>query len=147
MKKLLSYSAALIAVLAGLFSCQPKEQPTPEPEVGTTLQQAPLVNAVADAYAKWEDDNVIPESLKVGETTLTLPQYQYAIATLLVNLSKADKSDIAVIGYKAAEHPERDSYDQKEIAVTGGAKITETVLESAGEMKKLAQQRKAEIHG
>ena len=125
MKKLLSYSAALIAVLAGLFSCQPKEQPTPEPEVGTTLQQAPLVNAVADAYAKWEDDNVIPESLKVGETTLTLPQYQYAIATLLVNLSKADKSDIAVIGYKAAEHPERDSYDQKEIAVTGGAKITE----------------------
>ena len=29
----------------------------------------------------------------------------------------------------------------------GGAKITETVLESAGEMKKLAQQRKAEIHG
>ena len=27
----------------------------------------------------------------------------------------------------------------------GGAKITETVLESAGEMKKLAQQRKAEL--
>ena len=29
----------------------------------------------------------------------------------------------------------------------GGAKITETVLGSAGEMKKLAQQRKAELHG
>lgn len=125
MKKLISYSIALIVALAGVFSCQPKETPTPEPQTGTTVAQAELVNAVATAYAKWEDDNVIPESLKAGETTLTLPQYQAAIAQLLVNLSKADKADISVMNVKAAEHPERDSYDQKEIAVTGGGKISE----------------------
>ena len=125
MKKLISYSIALIVALAGVFSCQPKETPTPEPQTGTTVAQAELVNAVATAYAKWEDDNVIPESLKAGETTLTLPQYQAAIAQLLVNLSKADKADISVMNVKAAEHPGRDSYDQKEIAVTGGGKISE----------------------
>ena len=30
-----------------------------------------------------------------------------------------------MLGYKEADHPERDSYDKKEIAVTGGPKITE----------------------
>ncbi len=126
MKKLLWYTLATLVAAVSFQACK---EPEPEPVVPTnvvaTVNASELLDAAAAAYAAWEEDTTIPASLKVGTTTLTLPQYQYAIAKLLTNLAAGDKSAIDVINYKAADHPERDSYDQKEIAVKNGAKITE----------------------
>ena len=126
MKKLLWYTLATLVAAVTFQACK---EPEPEPVVPTnvvaTVNASELLDAAAAAYAAWEDDTTIPASLKVGTTTLTLPQYQYAIAKLLVNLAAGDKSAVDVINYKAADHPERDSYDQKEIAVKNGPKITE----------------------
>ena len=126
MKKLLWYSLATLAAMAAFSSCKDKPEPEPEPtNVVATVNASALLDAAAAAYDAWEENTTIPESLTVGGKTLTLPQYQYALCKLLVNLASGDKSDVDVLGYKAADHPERDSYDQKEIAVTGGPKITE----------------------
>ena len=125
MKKLLWFSVATLTALALLFSCEKKEEIEPEQKTVATLAQADLVNAAAAAYAAWEEDNIIPSDLTVGSVKLTLPQYQEALARLMVALATSNKGDITVKGYKAADHPDRDSYDQKEIAVTGGAKINE----------------------
>ena len=126
MKKLLWYTLATLVAAVSFQACK---EPEPEPVVPTnvvaTVNASELLDAAAAAYAAWEEDTTIPASLKVGTTTLTLPQYQYAIAKLLTNLAAGDKSAVDVINYKAADHPERDSYDQKEIAVKNGAKITE----------------------
>ena len=125
MKKLLWFSVATLTAFALLFSCEKKEELEPDQKTVATLAQADLVNAAAAAYAAWEEDNIIPSDLTVGSVKLTLPQYQEALARLMVALATSNKGDITVKGYKAADHPDRDSYDQKEIAVTGGAKINE----------------------
>ena len=126
MKKLLWYTLAALAAAAVFSSCREKPEPEPEPtNVVATVSASALLDAAAAAYDAWEENTTIPESLTVGGKTLTLPQYQYAICKLLADLASGGKSDIDVIGYKAADHPERDSYDQKEIAVTGGPKINE----------------------
>ena len=126
MKKLLWYTLAALLTVSALSSCHKDPEPEPEPSnVVATVTASNLLDAAAAAYEAWEEDTTIPTTLQVGSTSLTLPQYQYAIAQLLVNLASNDKSDIKVLGYKEADHPERDSYDQKEIAVTGGPKITE----------------------
>jgi hypothetical protein len=125
MKKLFWLTLAALVAAASFQSCK---EPEPEPEptnVVATVTASNLVDAAAAAYEAWEENTTIPTTLEVGGKSLTLPQYQYAICKLLVNLASGDKSDIGVIGYKEADHPERDSYDQKEIAVTGGPKITE----------------------
>ena len=126
MKKLFWYAVASLTAFAILASCQgKKEEIEPGEKTVATLSQAELVNAAASAYGTWEEDNLIPSELTVGNVKLTLPQCQEALAKLVVALAASDKSDIKVMGYKAADHPDRDSYDQKEIAVTGGARITE----------------------
>lgn len=126
MKKLLWYTLATLAAAAVFSSCKEKPEPEPEPtNVVATVNASDLLDAAAAAYAAWEEDTTIPSTLQVGGKSLTLPQYQYAICKLLTNLASGDKGSIDVIGYKEADHPERDSYDQKEIAVTGGPKITE----------------------
>ena len=126
MKKLLWYTLAALAAAAVFSSCKEKPEPEPEPtNVVATVSASNLLDAAAAAYDAWEENTTIPTSLEVGGKSLTLPQYQYALCKLLTNLASGDKSDIGVIGYKEAEHPERDSYDQKEIAVTGGPKINE----------------------
>ncbi len=126
MKKLFWFAVATMTALSLFVSCKDKkEEDVPDVKTVATLAQAELINAAADAYAAWEDDNTIPGDLTVGSVKLTLPQYQEALAKLMVALAASDKSDIKVMGYKAADHPDRDSYDQKEIAVTGGAKINE----------------------
>ena len=126
MKKLLWLTLATLVAAISFQSCKDKPEPEPEPSnIVATVSASDLLDAAAAAYDAWEENTTIPTSLSVGGKTLTQPQYQYAICKLLVNLSSGDKSDIGVIGYKEAEHPERDSYDQKEIAVTGGSKITE----------------------
>ena len=126
MKKFLWYTLAALLTVAAFSSCEKNPEPEPEPSnVVATVTASNLLDAVAAAYDAWEDNTTIPTTLQVGSTSLTLPQYQFALAKLLVNLASNDKGDIKVLGYKEADHPERDSYDQKEIAVTGGAKITE----------------------
>ena len=126
MKKLLWYTLATLAAAAVFSSCKEKEEePIVPTNVVATVNASDLLDAAAAAYAAWEEDTTIPTTLQVGGKSLTLPQYQYAICKLLTNLAAGDKSAIDVIGYKEADHPERDSYDQKEIAVTGGPKITE----------------------
>ena len=124
MKKILWYTMAALAAFVTLVSCKDKEIDEPD-NVAATLNPTELLGAAADAYAQWEEDTTMPSTLQVGSTTLSLPQYQYAICKLLSNLAANDKSDIKVLNYKAAEHPERDSYDKDEIAVSGGPKITE----------------------
>ena len=126
MKKLLWYTLAALLTVSALSSCHKDPEPEPEPSnVVATVTASNLLDAAAAAYDAWEEDTTIPATLQVGSTSLTLPQYQYAIAKLLVNLASGDKSDVKVLGFKAADHPERDSYDQKEIAVKDGPKITE----------------------
>ena len=126
MKKLLWYTLATLAAVVAFSSCKHKEEdPIVPSNVVATVSASDLLDAAAAAYAAWEDNTTIPTSLQVGGKSLTLPQYQYAICKLLTNLAAGDKGSIDVLGYKEADHPERDSYDKKEIAVTGGPKITE----------------------
>ena len=136
MKKILWYMIAALGIIAAFSSCKKNEIEEEDTSVAT-LKSADLIDAVAAAYAVWEDNTTIPASLKVGSTELTLPQYQYAICKLLTNLAAGDKSDVKVYNYKAASKPENDSYDQKEIAVKGGAQIkegTEDIVDIAKRM-------------
>ena len=134
MKKLFWHSLAAIAAVFAIASCQ---DPIDPDDSVATLSPADLVTVAADAYSAWEEDNVIPETLKVGDVTLTLPQYQYAICKLLSFVATGDKSDIKVYNYKPAEHPDRDSYDQEEIAVTNGPRINEGTEDIADIAKRL----------
>ena len=145
MKRTLKYLLAALAIASlVLVSCKKHEEDEPVDEnVVATLTQAELVDAVAGMYAAWEENTTIAESLKVGSKDLTLPQYQYAMFKLLVNLQANDKADIKVLDLKAADHPERDSYDKDEIAVVNGpanakgkedlASIAQRILDEAVE--------------
>ena len=136
MKKFLWHSLAVIAAVFAIASC--KDPIEPDDSVAT-LSPADLVTVAANAYSAWETDNVIPESLKVGDVTLTLPQYQYALCKLLSFVATGDKSDIKVYNYKPAEHPDRDSYDKDEIAVQNGPKINEGTEDIVSIAKRLMQ--------
>lgn len=125
MKKFLWYALATLIAAMVFSSCKEKEKPSIPTDVVATVNASELIDAAAAAYAAWEEDTTIPGSLKIGANTLTLPQYQYAICKLLTNLAKGDHSAIDVINYKAAGHPDRDSYDKNEIAVTDGPRISE----------------------
>ncbi|MBR4133410.1 MAG: hypothetical protein IKU04_02680 [Bacteroidales bacterium] len=145
MKRTLKYLLAALAIASlVLVSCKKHEEDEPVDEnVVATLTQAELVDAVAGMYAAWEENTTIAESLKVGSKDLTLPQYQYAMFKLLVNLQANDKADVKVLDLKAADHPERDSYDKDEIAVVNGpanakgkedlASIAQRILDEAVE--------------
>ncbi len=114
----------MIAVLAAgvlFIGCKNNNEiDKPDAKAVATLTSDELINAVAAMYAQWEEDTTIPETLTVGSVELTLPQYQYAMCKLIDNLAKGDKSKVDVLNYKAADHPERDSYDEDEIAVVNG---------------------------
>ncbi|MBQ6016199.1 MAG: hypothetical protein IJL22_07890 [Bacteroidales bacterium] len=145
MKRTLKYLLAALAIASlVLVSCKKHEEDEPVDEnVVATLTQAELVDAVAGMYAAWEENTTIAETLKVGSKDLTLPQYQYAMFKLLVNLQANDKADIKVLDLKPADHPERDSYDKDEIAVVNGpanakgkedlASIAQRILDEAVE--------------
>lgn len=110
-----------IFAAVALFGCnrEQREQPTGT-KVVATISQSDLASAVAAMYATWEETTVIPNTLNVGGKDLTLPQYQYAMCKFLVDLKAGKKSDIDVLNFKAAEHPDRDSYDLAVIAVMNG---------------------------
>ena len=134
MKKIFLYLTAALAVFSVFHSCvKPEPEPEYPNEAMAKVSQANLIDAAAAAYAVWEDETVIPATLsvegeaitKAGTLELTLPQYQYALAKVLCDLKEGKSDDVIVMGYKPADHPDRDSYDKAEIAVTGGPEITE----------------------
>lgn len=122
MKKHLLFLTSVVAGLSMLAACDKTENPGAgsDAKVVATLSQDELVDAVSSMYAEWQKTTAIPQSLAVGKTTLTLPQYQYAICRLVVDLAESKSAPVEVLSYKAADHPERDSYDMETIAVTAG---------------------------
>ncbi|MBR6933181.1 MAG: BACON domain-containing protein, partial [Bacteroidales bacterium] len=115
-------TAALFTI--GITGCkQPEEvQPGGEAEGIGKFTVSDIVDAAASAYTAWENGEEFPTSFEIGGKSLTTPQYQYAICKALVNLVSGVKDDIDVLSYKPAEHPERDSYDKENIAVSNGPK-------------------------
>ena len=88
-----------------------------------TFKQAEIVAAASGLYEAWlEDSDNLPASMTVGSTELTQPQYIYALAKTMVDIQAKSTADVDVLSYKMADHPERDSYDQLEIAVFNGPK-------------------------
>ena len=115
-------TAAILA--AGITGCKEPDQPVDPSGADAigTFKVADIVDAAASAYTAWENGEEFPTSFEIGGKTLNTPQYQYAICKALVNLVAGDKGDIDVLSYKPAEHPERDSYDKENIAVSNGPK-------------------------
>lgn len=146
MKRLNRILFATLA-LAGLVfaSCTDKEKPEPDSvKTAGTFTQAELGAAVQTMYAQWTKDTTIPETLSVADKSLNQSEYFYAMAKFVTNVVNGDNSDIAVKTYKAASHPERDSYDSKTIAVVNGPKdgngVTEDLATIAAAMLKEAEE-------
>ena len=131
MKRFFLFVSAALIALSSVLSCE-KVKEYPE-EAMAKVSQSAIIDAAAQAYAEWEDATKLPETLKVeGEPItkassleLTQPQYQYALAQALVDLAVNKKDDIIVLGYKPAQHPDRDSYDGTSLKVTGGIVLDE----------------------
>lgn len=99
------------------------DEPTGGAKVVGTFSQAEIVAAASDLYNAWlEDSDNVPAAMTVGTTELTQPQYIYALAKTITNIQASKTEDVQVLSYKMADHPERDSYDQLEIAVFNGPK-------------------------
>ena len=125
MKKFRFFLMTSVALMVAFSGCKKNEIEGPEnPEnyVGT-FKLTEIVDAAASAYATWEETESFAETIKVGSKDLKTPEYQYAICKALVNLSAGKKDDIDVLTFKAADHPDRDSYDKETIAVTNGPKV------------------------
>lgn len=117
--------AALVMAAVGCKpeDVDPNDQPTGGAKVVGTFKQADVVAAAAGLYEAWlEDSDNVPATMTVGSTELTQPQYIYAVAKTIVDIQAKSTADVEVLSYKMAEHPERDSYDQLEIAVYNGPK-------------------------
>ncbi len=145
MKKIWNYLIALVCVAAVCVSCNKDNKEDSENDVKAvaTVSQSAAIDAFAAMYAAWETDTVIPESVTVSGTTLTQPQYQWALCTLVGNLVNGKSADIEVLNYKAADHPDRDSYDAETIAVTGEesvATVASKILETAKEKGQIPNQ-------
>lgn len=121
MKKFALMLAPFMATAMLFTGCKDDtiEPEEPAKSVGTFTQTA-IVDAVAGMYAEWTETTTIPQELTVSGTTLTLPQYQYAMARLIVDIRDGNSGDIEVLSYKPADHPERDSYKAETIAVYNG---------------------------
>ena len=99
------------------------DAPVDGAKVVGTFKQAEIVAAASGLYEAWlEDSDNLPASMTVGSTELTQPQYIYALAKTMVDIQAKSTADVDVLSYKMADHPERDSYDQLEIAVFNGPK-------------------------
>lgn len=123
MKKIFYLLMALFASAMLFAGCNRDKEKEPEkPDVNSvgTFTQAQLIDAFSAMYETWQDNTIIPTTLSVGGKELTAPQYQYALCKLLTNLKAGKNESIDVLSYKAADHPERDSYDKETIAVVNG---------------------------
>ncbi len=145
MKKIWSYLIALVCVACVCVSCNKdnKEDNGNDVKAVATVSQSAAIDAFADMYAAWETNTVIPETVTVSGNTLTQPQYQWALCTLIENLVNGKSADIDVLNYKAADHPERDSYDAETIAVKGDesvATVASKILATAKEKGQIPNQ-------
>lgn len=127
MKRILSFITPFLALSMMLIGCKPDEITPDGPDTGGakvvgTFKQADIVAAASELYDVWIEDASIAETMTVGTTELTRPQYLYAIAKTFIDINAGSSADVEVLSYKMAEHPERDSYDQMEIAVKNGPK-------------------------
>ena len=127
MKRLSFFLMTIAALVMSVVGCKPDDitpdGPTGGAKVVGTFKQADIVAAAADLYNVWlENSDFVPSAMTVGTTELTQPQYIYALAKTLVDIQAKKTDDVEVLSYKMAEHPERDSYDQLEIAVFNGPK-------------------------
>ena len=127
MKRLSFFLMTMAALVMTAIGCKPDDitpdEPTGGAKVVGTFAQADIVAAAADLYEAWlEDSDNVPTAMTVGTTELTQPQYIYALAKTLVDIKAESTADVEVLSYKMADHPERDSYDQLEIAVFNGPK-------------------------
>jgi hypothetical protein len=123
MKKIFYLLMALFAAAMLFAGCNRDKEKEPEkPDVHSvgTFTQAQLIDAFSAMYEDWQENTTIPTTLSVGGKELTAPQYQYALCKLLTNLKAGKNESIDVLSYKAADHPERDSYDKETIAVVNG---------------------------
>lgn len=139
MKKFFIALIALISFAAVFPSCEK----TPEGEdvkAVATISQQELIDAFAKMYSEWEENTTIPSSLAVSGKNLTLPQYRYALCKLVANLTSGQTTgNIDVLNYKAADHPERDSYDMETIAVKGEESVATIATKMLQAMKEKGQ--------
>lgn len=121
MKKMRFFLMTVFAFTTLITGCKKNEinEQTDQNSVGQ-FSHSELVEAFSRMYSAWEESTTLPETLKVGSVDLTKPQYQFALCKLLLNINDGDKSDINVLNYKPADHPDRDSYDKETIAVSKG---------------------------
>ena len=124
MRKIWNYLIALVSAAALFAACDKEKEPESDVKPVATIAQQTLVEAFSTMYSEWESTTAIPASLKVGDITLTQPQYQYALCTVVTNIIAGTTSgDVDVFNYKAAEHPDRDSYEAETIAVKGDESV------------------------
>lgn len=129
MKKIFNYLVSFLAISLALVACK-KEEPTPDPTpVGGGFKVNEVVAAASAAYSAWEDAREIPATFTVAGKTLSASDFFFVEATALVEISEGSTAEIAVVPYKAAASPDKDSYDATEIAVTNGPKDGKGVAE------------------
>ena len=131
--------------IAPVVPPEPEEPDTPvevvEPVLGTfTLSD--IVTAAAGMYQTWEATSDFPQTMTVGEVTMTAPQYTYAMCQAILNLAEGSNEDVKVLSYEAADSPLNDTYDQETIAVKSGPQNgiqTEDLANLAGRIIKIAR--------
>ena len=129
MRKIFNYLVSFLAISLAVVACK-KEKPSPDPTpVGGGFKINEVVAAAADAYSTWEDAREIPTSFTVAGKTLSTADFFFVEATALVEISEGSTAEIAIVPYKAAATPDKDSYDATEIAVTNGPKDGKGVAE------------------
>lgn len=141
MKKIWFYLISM-AILAGLLAGCKKEDKGDDPDVKSvaTVSRQDLTGAFASMYSEWEKTTALPSSLEVAGKSLTQPQYQYALCALVSDLVSGKTSgDIEVYNYKAADHPDRDSYDAESIAVSGDESVSAIAEKMLQAMKEKGQ--------
>lgn len=141
MKKNWFYLIAL-TIIAGMFSACDNGNKDDGPDVKSvaTVSMQDLTGSIASMYAEWEKNTTIPTSLEVAGKNLTQPQYQYALCVLVKNLTSGKTSgNVDVLNYKAADHPDRDSYDAETIAVTGEESVDAVASKMLQAMKEKGQ--------
>lgn len=124
MKKILYLLIALFAAammfVTGCNKGKEKEPEKTDVKSAGTFTQTQLIDAFAGMYDTWLGNTTLPSTLSVGGKELTHPQYQYALCKLLTNLKEGKDESVDVLSCKAADHPDRDSYDKETIAVVNG---------------------------
>ncbi len=127
MKNIVHHIAVIFCIAVACAGCQKlDDSPTdPEPEPRSNLKtvatftQAEVLDAFDAFYTQWHKTASIPSKLSVSGKSLTQPQYQWALCSLICDIADGKTGDIEVLNCKAADHPDNDSYDSASIPVTG----------------------------